>query len=221
MELTAAAQWLNTSFAGFDNAILEFYHNLAEVAAPFFTPFFTAISFVGDGGMLGFVLAFILLLFKKTRKWGFCIIAAIGIGGLITNITLKDIIARPRPFNNGYEEWWKFIGAPIEDEFSFPSGHATAAAAAMTALCIWVKPKWIIAPASVYVLLIMASRNYLMVHYPSDVTAGLIVGMIAGTCAFFITVGVFKLLEKLEKYKFFSFVLNFDIINLFRKKEAK
>ena len=158
-----------------------------------------------------------LLPFLKDRR---CIVAAIAIGGIITNLTLKEIIARPRPFDNGYAEWHKFIGAPFEDEFSFPSGHATAAAASMTALCIWVKPKWIIAPASLFVILTMAARNYLMVHYPSDVCAGLICGMIAGVCAYFVTVGAFKLFGKFEDRKFFSFILNTDIKNLFKKKEA-
>ena len=32
MELTAIAQWLNTAFAGYDYAILQALHNLAEAA---------------------------------------------------------------------------------------------------------------------------------------------------------------------------------------------
>ena len=32
MELTAIAQWLNTTFAGYDYAILQALHNLAEAA---------------------------------------------------------------------------------------------------------------------------------------------------------------------------------------------
>ena len=38
MELTAIAQWLNTAFAGYDYAILQALHNLAEAAGGFFTP---------------------------------------------------------------------------------------------------------------------------------------------------------------------------------------
>ena len=36
MELTAIAQWLNTAFAGYDYAILQALHKLAEAAGGVF-----------------------------------------------------------------------------------------------------------------------------------------------------------------------------------------
>ena len=48
MELTAIAQWLNTAFAGYDYAILQALHNLAEAAGGFFTPLCRAITLLGE-----------------------------------------------------------------------------------------------------------------------------------------------------------------------------
>lgn len=221
MELTAAAQWLNEFFGGFDHSILQFYHNLAEVADPFVRPLMEFLSIIGDNGYFCFALALILCLFKKTRRAGVTIVFAVGIGALITNITLKELIARPRPFVSEYTEWWHFVGAPAEGEFSFPSGHVTAAMSGMTALsiCFFRRFKWIVAPAAVYVILMGAARNYLMVHYPSDVLAAMLVGAVAGTAAFFLIAFVFRFFEKHRNVRLFAFGLDFDLIDLFRKKK--
>ena len=50
MELTAIAQWLNTAFAGYDYAILQALHNLAEAVGGFFTPLCRAITLLGEKG---------------------------------------------------------------------------------------------------------------------------------------------------------------------------
>ena len=95
--------------------------------------------------MLFFLLALCLMCFSKTRPLGVCIFGAVCCGALITNILLKDAVARPRPFETlaVYREWWQFIGSPAEDGFSFPSGHVTAAAAGMSAICFLRGKRWI------------------------------------------------------------------------------
>ena len=226
MELTAVAQWLNTTFSGFDFSILEFYHVLAQKADFIVGPIMDFFSIIGDNGYFSFALAFVLMLFKKTRKCGLCVLFSIAFGALITNITLKELIARPRPFQSGvpeFLEWWIFAGSSEVSEFSFPSGHVTAAMASMTALCLSLRPKhfpWLIPTASLYVIIMMAARNYLMVHYPTDVIAGVIVGSIGAAAAFFTVKGIFALLQRASHKKPVGFILNADIINLFKKKSA-
>lgn len=224
MELTFFAEWLNTFFADFDFSVLQFYHLLAQKAGFILTPIMDFFSIIGDNGYFGFALAFVLLLFKKTRKSGICIILAIAFGAVITNLTIKELVARPRPFQSGVEEfhnWWVYVGSSKVSEFSFPSGHVTAAMATMTALCLTTKPRWLIAPASIYVVIMMAARNYLMVHYPTDVIAGLFAGAMGATAAFFAVMGIYKLLTKHGKNRFFGFILNFDLLQLGKKKSKE
>ena len=63
------------------------------------------------------------------------------------------------------------------------------------------------------------SRNYLMAHYPTDVLAGAIVGVVSAIIAYFIAKIIFILLEKYKDIKFFAFVLDFDIRTIFKSKK--
>lgn len=196
MTMTAEALWLDSFFSGYDTAILSFAHKLAEVAGSVITPLCKIITLLGEKGIMFFLLAVILMLFPRFRRTGVCMFGAVCCGALITNILLKDHIARLRPFEtvDQFRQWWEFVGAPVEDGFSFPSGHVTAAAAGVTSLCLMRGKRWFI-PGAIWVLLMMFSRNYLMVHYPSDVLFALLIGVFSGFVAAFITQLIFRFLE--------------------------
>lgn len=198
-----------------DAAILSFYHSLAESAGAVLTPVMRLITLIGEKGILMFLLAAALLLFPKTRRAGVCIFGAVCCGALITNIILKDAVARPRPFEVDaiFREWWQFVGSPAEDGFSFPSGHVTAATAGMLGLCLTRGKKWIPVSAA-YIVLMAVSRNYLMAHYPSDVLAAVLVGALSATVACIITRGIFYILEKNKENRFCEFLLEFEPIKL-------
>ena len=188
MELTAIAQWLNTAFAGYDYAILQALHNLAVAAGGFFTPLCRAITLLGEKGILFLVLGIVLMLFPKTRKAGICMFGAVCCGALITNFWLKDFVARPRPLTvEPFRTWWQAAGAYAESEYSFPSGHVTAAMAGVTALVL---------------------AGYLMAHYPSDVLGGMIVGLIAATIAYAITLLIYRIVSAHPDNRFCRFVLH-------------
>ena len=209
MTLTAEALWLNSFFSGYDTAILSFAHKMAELAGSVLTPLNKIITLLGEKGILFFLLAVVLMLFPRFRRTGVCMFGAVCCGALITNIILKDQIARPRPFEtvDQFRQWWEFIGAPAEDGFSFPSGHVTAAAAGVTSLCLMRGKRWFI-PGAIWVLLMMFSRNYLMAHYPSDVLFALLVGIFSGFVAALITQLIFRFLENHSgEGKFYDFLL--------------
>ena len=219
MELTAVAEWLNTSFSGFDHAILSVLHELALLTNGNLNWLFKFISLFAEKGLFLILLSIFLMLFKKTRKFGICMFGAIGAGAILTNFILKDMVARPRPYMSGileYKDWWQYAGMVTESDFSFPSGHTTAITAAMMSLVYIAKTKkkyWCI----LFIFLMGISRNYLMVHYPTDVIGGMISGLVGATIAYFITLLIYKIIEKYNDVKLFNFIKNFDIINAMKK----
>lgn len=212
MELSAAAQGLNDFFFGYDSALLTALHGAAEGVGVVLTPLMKFITLLGEKGLVFFLLALVFLCFARTRDLGVCIFGAVCCGALITNIILKDSIARPRPFETveQFRQWWVFVGAPMEDGFSFPSGHVTACAAGMTAISLMKGKKWI-APSVVIVLLMGISRNYLMAHYPSDVLCAMLIGLFSGFVAWVITRLIFRFLEEHDHVPFFALALDFDL----------
>ena len=208
MELTAIAQWLNTAFAGYDYTILQALHNLAGTAGGVFTPLCYIITLLGEKGIVFLALGIALMLFPKTRKVGICMFGAVCCGALITNFWLKDFVARPRPLTvEPFRTWWQAAGAYAESEYSFPSGHVTAAMAGVTALVLTGKKParyW----AFLFVPVMGFARNYLMAHYPSDVLGAMIVGLVAATIAYAITLLIYRIVSAHPDNGFCRFVLH-------------
>lgn len=141
--------------------------------------FWKGITHLGDFGIFWILLTIVLLIPKKTRKAGVASALALIIGTLITNVAIKNVVARIRPYEVIQE-----LELMIEKQkdFSFPSGHTCSSFASAFAIyrCKEVFPKkWRIA-AMVLATLIALSRLYVGVHYPTDVLGGLIVGLFSG-----------------------------------------
>jgi hypothetical protein len=71
------------------------------------------------------------------------------------------------------------------------------------------------------VFLMGLARVYLIAHYASDVLAGIVVGVLSGVIAFFITKLIYLILEKYKEKALFKFVLESSFYNLFNKKKKK
>lgn len=212
------SEWLNTTFFGIDNGAFNLANGLAKAAGDFFNPFFRFISFFGDKGLVLIILSVLLLLFKRTRKIGLSMLIAIGVGSLITNLGLKKIVQRPRPFKESltYLNYWMMAGGEEIGSFSFPSGHTTIAMTTMTALflCTNKKKSWVV---FIFVALMGMSRIYLIVHYLTDVIAGIIVGAIGGVCGYYLGKFIFSIFEKYKDNAFCKFVLNSDLLNFSKR----
>lgn len=207
----AILKFLNENLSGFDYSIIK---AISTLQCDFLTFLCKAITFLGEKGIIFFALGLILMLFKRTRFLGITIFGAVGLGAIITSFVLKDIVMRARPFESGdsfYLSLWKQVGDPMEEGYSFPSGHVTAVASAMMVLSLRFKKRWI--PLFAFVALVMGfSRIYLIAHYPSDVFTGIIVGIVSGYVARLIAVAIYKFLYSHSTNKFCNFVLNFDIL---------
>ena len=215
------ANWLNQTFFNFDKSAFILMNNLQKVAGGFFSPFCEFISFFGEGGIFLIILSLILMLFKKSRKAGACMLLAIGVGALFTNVILKNVVARARPFNESalYQAFWIDAGKCSVSEFSFPSGHTTVFMTSMTALFLSTNKKksWVL---YIFVLLTGFARVYLIVHYLTDVLAGLLVGGATGVVGYYLGARLFKSFEKHSDKKACSFILNADFINLIKKTKS-
>lgn len=141
--------------------------------------FWRTITFLGDGGWFWILLAVVLLIMKKTRKAGVAAAIALVIGALITNVCLKNMVARVRPYDT-YSALIPIVTKPID--WSFPSGH-TCASFASAFVYFRLLPKKYGIPALVLACMIAFSRLYLGVHYPTDVLAGFFIGLLASVLA--------------------------------------
>ncbi len=184
---TSIANWLNTAFAGIDEAVAIFIHQLFQIS-PFMTFLMEAISFTAKSGILMIVITIALSFPQKTRRVALATLLAVAMGALITNVVLKPLVLRPRPYSfegSVYHQFWLLVGQPTESDFSFPSGHTTAAAAcSMGFFLAMVDTKknrwWIPVVCVVYTIVMGISRIYLSVHYFTDVFVGIFAGAAGG-----------------------------------------
>ena len=154
-----------------DTAILNFIYD--NLHSPWLNALMPVITNIGQ--FLWFPLAAILLISKKYRKAGLALCAAILINLILCNLILKPAVARIRPYdvNTAIQ-----LLIPTPTDFSFPSGHTSLSFSAASALFFSRKKLWI--PAFVIALLVAFSRLYLYVHYPTDVLAGMLLGIACG-----------------------------------------
>ena len=222
MKLTSAALWLNRFFSGYDSMCLGLQHRLAGSFGAVLTPLMKLVTLLGEKGLLLILLSLALMCFRRTRWTGVCVFGAVACGAVFTNFLLKDAVARPRPFETVelYRQWWQMVGAPAEEGFSFPSGHVTAAAAGLTGLCLSEGRGWVL-PSFLWVLLMAASRNYLMAHYPSDVLCAAVIGLISGLIAWGITLLLRRFFRSHRQLPLCRFVLGFDLGELAGRRRSR
>lgn len=134
---------------------------------------------MGNAGILWIVLSLLLLVKKSTRVYGISSLLALLFGLLYTNIIIKPLVDRARP--------WVTITdfVPLiysSDPHSFPSGHTCASFATSVAWLRTAHRHWLPKVGLVAAILMGLSRLYVGVHYPSDVLVGAIIGTFAAYC---------------------------------------
>ncbi|MBE6016962.1 MAG: phosphatase PAP2 family protein [Lachnospiraceae bacterium] len=193
---------LDAIFADFDYAVFSFMGSIQDQFLTLVAKCLTALGSTIFVSLIA-VVGLVFLIFKRTRKVGLALVIAIVIGTLITNIIVKPMFLRVRPYNTlqsdlQYWSWYVGAGMLSESDYCFPSGHTTGATeiAMVLLLCHATSKRkgakafcWIFPLAAIGV---GASRIYLMVHYATDVLAGFIVGIIAGVVGFLLSSLILK-----------------------------
>lgn len=174
--LDAVLQQLNT----WDGQLLLLIQNHLRSEA--LTPIVVFITNLGNAGMIWIILSVILLFPRKTRRAGLLSLLAL-LGSLcVTNLVLKNYVARVRPYEvvQGLQ-----CLIPAQRDWSFPSGHASASFA--SAVSVYKSsPRWLGVPVMILAFAISLSRLYVGVHYPSDVLVGMVIGTLIALILFWI-----------------------------------
>ncbi len=177
-----------------DFAVLDFIQ--ANMRTDFLDSLMVFLSFIGEGGIVWFLVAIPMLFFKKSRTCGVVMILSMGITLLLGEFMLKNLIGRVRPCN---------VNMDIEmlvkrpESFSFPSGHTSSSFVSATTIFLWNKKYGI--PALILAFLIAFSRLYNYVHFPTDIIAGALFGIFVSLLVYHLF-KKYRLDNKLENLSF-------------------
>lgn len=170
-----AATVVSGKTTGFDEAVMRF---MGQHQVPWISNLMVELTMLGTGIVVAMIVAVsALFLWLYDYKNSSTLLLVTTLGGILLNNVLKLGFDRPRP---QFFEWGTHVMSS-----SFPSGHAMSAAivyptvaylAARLQKTHFARVTTMLA-AALLVLLICLSRVYLGVHYPTDVLAGVVVGL--------------------------------------------
>lgn len=186
-------KWLDKLFFEYDRGIFRATYDLL-LKNEWLSKVARFISYFGDHGYFFIGMTILFLIFRKTRKLGLFVGVGLLIGLLVNNIMIKNIIARPRPYDSEEEYYlmWKFFSEIKMNSFSFPSGHTCSATIFGVGLFMFLNKKysWLFLLIPV---LMGWSRVALFVHYPSDVLFGMIFGFFSILSSYFLQKAILNL----------------------------
>lgn len=148
------------------------------------SPLMIGLSALGNLGIVWIAAGIALFCTKKYRRAGIAVFAALAFSLLLGNGILKHLVMRVRPCID-YPWMPMLVQAPAVNDFSFPSGHTFSSFAAAAALFRGVKRSWGWGALGLAAA-IGFSRIYLFLHYPSDVLAGAVLGLVFGSAAWYL-----------------------------------
>lgn len=140
------------------------------------------------GAIFSSLFIFLLILFGNgdIRFIGLEALVVITISQAIVH-SLKRLLSRERPYK--IIEQLNTYGINLKD-YSFPSGHTTATFSIATTIALNI-PKLSILAFSIAII-VGVSRIYLGVHYPTDVVAGIFLGISTALLVHFYLLEIIK-----------------------------
>jgi len=155
-----------------DAAPYTLFRLINDAHSPLGDIFFGTVSGLGDGLIIA-LLCSLLMLFRL--RLGIAALLAYLVSGLIAQI-LKRLFDMPRP--PAVLDHVHLLGHKLSSH-SFPSGHATSdGVMVLLAFLIWSRRDWRSWGVGFLFVLAAVGRIYGGVHFPVDVVAGLVIGML-------------------------------------------
>jgi len=149
---------------------LDAIRAVQQIQSPLLNTVLHTITSLGSGLIILAVVP--LLLWCVDYRLGVRVMVLVSISGFI-NFFLKNLFAQPRPC-----ELDATVGIATAMGYGLPSGHAQGSCVLWGSIAAWVEKRWFRTATAVTIVLIGFSRVYLGVHFPTDVLAGWIVGII-------------------------------------------
>lgn len=177
-------------FKRFDDHFIKLLNS--RIKNPYLDRFMLRITDLGGAVFTSiFASGLVLLGDRNTKLLGLEAILALFFGQIFVQ-SLKKLMSRERPYK--IIEQLHTFGIDLRD-YSFPSGHTTASFSLATTIAVNMPRLTIF--IFLLALLIGISRIYLGVHYPTDVAAGILLGVFASLVIHF------YFIEAVDKIAFF------------------
>jgi undecaprenyl-diphosphatase len=156
----------------FDITVTQFINNILPHNL-FFDYFFSFFSLRGNSILIWFIIIVLIVAFEELKDHRFIVyfIIAFALTSLLTNVIIKNIFQRPRPYIRfNYETANQYC----PKDYSFPSSHAATSFAAAAILSAFHKKRkyWFYGVA----FMISLSRIYLHCHFSVDIATGAVIG---------------------------------------------
>ncbi|WP_163215760.1 phosphatase PAP2 family protein [Clostridium thermarum] len=151
---------------------MEIIKFLQSFSHPFMDYLFQAITMLGEETIYVGAIVILYWCFNKRTAVRF---AFIQIFSMVINGAIKDTVRAPRPIGT---EGIFSLRVETATGYSFPSGHTQGTATFWVTLMKVCKKSWLYILGPIVIFLVALSRLYLGVHWPKDVAAGIILGII-------------------------------------------
>lgn len=148
-----------------------------------------------------FYVVLIGILFK-TFNWKITLFILLSVALAITMADqigaslIRPMVGRLRPSNpdNPFSEFIHIVDGYRGGRYGFPSCHAANTFALATLYSLWMRKRAWWVGLSIWASIVSCSRLYLGVHYPTDIMAGIMLGLMCGALAYIIVRSVMSLI---------------------------
>jgi undecaprenyl-diphosphatase len=156
-----------------DSAVIGFINS--NITSDYINVLFNIFTIFGYHS-IGWIAIFVIFLIRKNERrfwifWGISFLVTF----LVSDVILKNITGRERPFIAMAEIT---INTITPSSYSFPSSHAAFSGASFCLMAKMSRNRNLLVLMFFLSVMVALSRLFLKVHYPSDVIAGYLLGII-------------------------------------------